>query len=93
MNGSGSDALCSYRKLQLRLAHLRLIHLGHESPEEDALLEQMDATWWNMTSSERGVISQEPPLDAPICPIPGSPPLVDVDIDTEPGPVRRLAVA
>ena len=56
-----SEALKRYRDLERRLVYTRWINLGYESPEEDALLEEMDGVWWELTAEEREMIDREPP--------------------------------
>jgi hypothetical protein len=55
-----SDALGPYRVLEERLIQVRWLNMGFESAEEDALLEEMDELWWNLTDEEKDMIHREP---------------------------------
>lgn len=41
-----NDALQVYRDLDRKLTELRQKNNGHDSPEEDALLDEMDVAWY-----------------------------------------------
>ena len=86
-----SSAFGTYRRLQEKLLWIRWMHLGLESADEDALLEEMDGVWWNLTADERKSISAEPPRADPIQDKQNVPGLVDVDVKEHPGPVRWAA--
>jgi hypothetical protein len=55
-----SDALAPYRALEDKLIQVRWLNMGYESAEEDALLEEMDELWWNLSDEERDMIHGEP---------------------------------
>ena len=86
------NALQRYHDLQKRLVHIRWCHLGHESDEEDQLLDLMDEVWEKLTAGERDQLNEEPALPAPTLSDP-NPVFEDTDIDAAPGPVRRLVAA
>lgn len=54
-------SLEQYRELQQRRDHIQRAHLGMESPEEDAILEEMDTVWWGLSDAERERLQSEPP--------------------------------
>lgn len=54
-----SDALKRYRDLEGRLIRIRWLHQGRESPEEDEILDAMDAAWWKLAESERSLLDAE----------------------------------
>ena len=77
--------------MRARLFHIRWSHLGMDSAEEDAHLDAMDEVWWAMTDEEREMASLEPPMEV-ANPEPGDfPAIIDVDVSSEPGPVRKAA--
>lgn len=86
-----SEVLEKYREMQKKLSWIRWAHLGHESEEEDSLLELMDEVWWELSEEERQVISAEPSRLDPITPVSPDFSLEDIDIQTHPGPVRTEA--
>jgi hypothetical protein len=86
-----SEALENYRALQERLTWIRWTHLGHDSLEEDAHLDKMDDAWWKMSCDERDQISCEPSREDPISPNSLAPEIVDIDIQSTPGRVRKMA--
>ena len=81
-----------YRELRNRLFRIRWSHLGHESDEEDQLLDVMDAVWEELTAGERDQLNEEPALPAPTLSGP-HPAFEDTDVDAAPGPVRRPVAA
>jgi hypothetical protein len=55
-----SEALARYRQLENELVRIRWIHRGLESPEEDDILDKMDAAWSRLSSAEQAKVSAEP---------------------------------
>ncbi len=55
-----SEALAKYRSLEDELVRIRWIHRGAESPEEDELLEKMDAVWSRLSAEDQAAVSAEP---------------------------------
>ena len=88
-----SGELERYRGLQKKLSWIRWTHLGRESDEEDALLEEMDGAWWTLTAEERKSISAEPPRADLIQEQQTIPGLIDVDVKERPGAVRQPVAA
>lgn len=56
-----SEAFEKYRSLKQRLIHVRWIHRGLESDEEDRLIEDMDTVWWQLDTDEQDMFRTEPP--------------------------------
>lgn len=56
-----SISLDRYRELEASLALQRLKVRGFSSPEEDRILDQMDAVWWQLEEAEREMLNSEPP--------------------------------
>ena len=56
-----TDQLDSYRKLERRLWMARWMHEGQESPQEDDVLDEMDATWRTLTNEEQEMLRLEGP--------------------------------
>jgi len=54
-----SERLGAYRQLEARLAWLRWIHAGLETPDEEALVDEMEAAWWLLSAEEREVANSE----------------------------------
>lgn len=50
-----------YRNLESALVHVRWVHRGLESAEEDALLDEMEAAWQDLSPEEQALIDAEPP--------------------------------
>lgn len=48
-----TENLQSYREAEGRLMSLRAENMGEQSPEEDALLEEMDSLWRALTPEEK----------------------------------------
>lgn len=57
-----SDVFGRYTLLRTVLGHVRWTHLGYESEEEDAILDEMDGLWWAMTEQEREIIEGMEPI-------------------------------
>ncbi len=53
--------LMDYRQLERRLWMVRWRHEGEESPEEDAILDEMDEKWMNLTDAEQAALRLEGP--------------------------------
>jgi hypothetical protein len=45
---------------------MRWIHGGQESAEEDAILDQMDDLWWQLTEQERECLRRDPLPEGPV---------------------------
>ena len=54
------DLLLRYRELETRLAEIRKNHAGRESPEEEKLMDQMEALWWELSEEEKEISNREP---------------------------------
>lgn len=81
-----------YRELERKLIHVRWLHRGLDSSEEEALLEEMDAAWWKMSEEQRARIDAEPPrslIRSEPLPV-GSKALQDVDVFAAPSMSPRL---
>lgn len=88
-----NNVMEKYQAFQEKLAYLRWINLGRESAQEDALLEQMDDVWWELSSEEKNTLSSKPIPQGLIVPSGGFPStVVDNDINNNPGPVRTSVV-
>ena len=46
-----------YRAFQARRLDCMTRHLGEDSPEEDALLDEADDIWWRLSPEERAYIN------------------------------------
>ena len=61
--------LAHYRQLERRLWMARWRHEGEESVEEDAILDEMEDAWLNLTEDERTLLNLEGPtcwfMDSP----------------------------
>ena len=56
-----TEVLVHYRQLERRLWMVRWRHEGEESVEEDAILDEMDDTWMNLTEDEQALLRLEGP--------------------------------
>jgi hypothetical protein len=56
-----SKELLRYRRLERRLWMTRWLREGEESAEEDAILDEMDAAWQDLSESEQAVLRAEGP--------------------------------
>jgi len=54
-----SKDLIRYRRLQRRLWMIRWRHQGEESAEEDAVLDEMDVAWMNLSEGEQAILRTE----------------------------------
>jgi hypothetical protein len=54
-----SDAYTKYRDMLWRLRATKIKNNGRESPEEDALLEEMDAVWKELSPEEQRQLTEE----------------------------------
>lgn len=50
-----------YRQLERRLWLARWTHEGRESPDEDTMLDEMEAAWFRLTDEEQDRLRGEPP--------------------------------
>ena len=48
-----TEAQATYKSLLTRMLKLREENQAQDSTEEDNLLDQMDAAWWDMTEDEQ----------------------------------------
>ena len=55
-----TEVLARYRCLENELVRIRWVHRGAESPEEDELLEKMDAVWSRLSAEDQAIASAEP---------------------------------
>ena len=55
-----SEDVRRHRELERRLRHVRWLKQGLESEEEDRLLDEMDALWWELSEEERGLLDDDP---------------------------------
>lgn len=58
--------LASYRQLERRLWVIRWRHEGRESAEEDAILDEMEAAWMDLSDDDRGLLNHEGPTCWPM---------------------------
>lgn len=58
-----SPAKTKYLALDNALTAIRTKNAGKESPEEDALLDQMDKAWYNLTDREQRLLSKIPAVE------------------------------
>lgn len=56
-----TKGLVHYRQLERRLWMVRWRHEGQESVEEDAILDEMDDIWMNLTDDEQALLRLEGP--------------------------------
>lgn len=56
-----TEAMGTYRSLELRLWHIRWRHEEEESPEEDAILDEMERAWLKLNDEERNLLREEEP--------------------------------
>lgn len=57
-----SVAFDRYRLLSHHLAYTRWVHDGHESKEEDEIMEEKDVLWEQLTEAQRDEIHKTPPI-------------------------------
>lgn len=55
-----SDALKRYRDIERDLIHVRWMHCGFDSPQEDLVIEALADAWTALTDEEREIIEAEP---------------------------------
>lgn len=60
-----TEALRSCRSLESRLEHARRQREGGESPEADAILDEMDHAWLKLSDTEQSLLRAEGPRRAP----------------------------
>ncbi|MEW6753233.1 MAG: hypothetical protein AB1505_19975 [Candidatus Latescibacterota bacterium] len=67
-----TEAMRTYRALELRLWYTRWRYEGRESPEEDAILDEMEQAWLQLSDDEHALLWAEGPrcwpMDAPYWP-------------------------
>lgn len=63
-----TEALRIYRSLESRLSYTRWRHAGGESPEEDAILDEMDQVWLKLSEEEQNLLRAEGPTCWPTGP-------------------------
>jgi len=89
-----SESLEDYLRLRRHLAHVRWVHAGFESPEEDALLDEMDEAWEALDAADRAALGQwpaAPQLTKPVARgLPGQRTRVDTDVFTRADMPPRL---
>ncbi|MBT3327541.1 MAG: hypothetical protein HN396_15005 [Gemmatimonadales bacterium] len=56
-----NKAMKHYRMLEAQLVHMRWVNRGHESPQEELLVEQMAEAWWDLSGKEQAQIRAEGP--------------------------------
>lgn len=55
-----SNLVRRHRLLEQRLCIVRWFNRGAESQEEDSIVDQMEALWWQMSSDERDEVDRDP---------------------------------
>jgi len=78
--------LMDYRQLERRLWMVRWRHEGEESPEEDAILDEMEEKWMNLTDAEQAALRLEGPTCWPTDPSLLPPRLSDSLYSSQPAP-------
>lgn len=58
--------LAHYRQLERRLWMTRWRHEGAESAEEDAILDEMEAAWMDLSDDDRDLLNHEGPTCWPM---------------------------
>ncbi len=61
-----SNLSARYRELEVRLLHIRWVHGGQDSAEEESLLGEMDDLWWKLTTHEREDLRKDPLPEGPM---------------------------
>ena len=74
-----NDALATYRLMELRLWDVRWRTQGEESPEEEALLDEMDDAWMALSREEQALLKQEGSHCWPMDPTSSPPPVQPQD--------------
>jgi len=80
-----SKELVRYRRLERRLWYTRWRHDGEESPDEDEILDEMDAAWMNLSESEQAILKTEGPRCWPMDSSALPPQFMDARYVSEPG--------
>lgn len=88
-----ASAIEEYRELRRQLEYVRWACLGHESQQEDDLLDSMDVIWSRLTGDEVVLVESDPPMTAPTCPVTRVRELIDVDVQADDQPPRALQEA
>jgi len=63
-----TEYFLQYRDLEHRLWMTRWKHAGEESPEEDAILDDMEVVWKQLSDEEHSVLNAEGPTCWPMDP-------------------------
>jgi len=79
-----SKDLVRYRQLERRLWMARWRRQGEESPEEDGLLDEMEAAWVDLSGSEQADLRNEGPRCWPVDSSALPPQFADVRFVSEP---------
>jgi hypothetical protein len=53
-------AVKAFRALEKKRLEIMVLHHGADSPEEDAMLEEMDDAWWKLSQEERDYLNSHP---------------------------------
>ncbi len=64
------NAYVEYVELMKKLVHVRWLNQGHDSAEEDEILDAMDPLWWKLTEEERGRVNNDPLHESLLTPVP-----------------------
>jgi hypothetical protein len=56
-----SEGVRRHRELERKLRHVRWLNQGLESEEEERLLDEMEALWWELSERERGLLDKDDP--------------------------------
>jgi hypothetical protein len=83
-----------YRGYERQLVRVRWLHRGLHSGEEDEVLENMEAVWWELSDADRQLLESEPPksLIRALAEV-GMRVLQDRDVLADPQSVPRAEVA
>ncbi len=81
-----TDGLTRYRRLERNLWLTRWRHEGGESPQEDAILDEMEQCWMSLGDDERSLLSQEGPRCWPMEPCSQPPDILDAPPVSAPRP-------
>jgi len=79
-----SKELLRYRQLERRLWMTRWRHAGEESAGEDAILDEMEITWMDLSESEQAILRTEGPRCWPMDSLSMPPQFADARYVSEP---------
>jgi hypothetical protein len=79
-----SKDLLRYRHLERRLWITRWLHEGEDSTQEESILDEMEATWLNLSESEQAVLRTEGSRCWPMDPSSTPPQFADARYVAEP---------